>query len=196
MSYDIETLEAIFAKTRGTCRYCGKQLSFSNHGTQGRRGAWVVDHANPVSRGGTDYLRNLWPACIACNLEKGDRTAQSFLRSSEGRPASASDCLIATAAFGTPWAPEIESLRRFRDAVLMRSPLGVAAVSLYYAASPEPARWVTIHRGLAGMIRTPIRIVSRVIRNMTKDPDETFPEKTIALRTAQVGEGRGKGRSG
>ncbi len=72
----------------------------------------------------------------------------------------------------------------------------MAAVSLYYAASREPARWVAIHRGLAGMIRVPTRTVSRVIHKMIRDADETFPEKTITWRTAQEGEGGGKGRSG
>jgi len=185
MSYDNETLEAVFAKTTGSCRYCGKQLSFSNYGAQGRRGAWVVDHANPVSRGGTDYLRNLWPACITCNLEKSDRTAQSYLRSTESRPAATGDCLVATAAFGTPWAPEIESLRWFRDWVLVGRRVGMAAVSLYYAASPEPARWITNHRGLAVIIRAPLRVLSRVVRKMIGDSDATSPSKFIAPGTVR-----------
>lgn len=183
MSYDDETLKAVFAKTTGTCRYCGKQLSFSNYGAQGRRGAWVVDHANPVSRGGTDYLRNLWAACIACNLEKGDRTAQSYLRSSESRPTPTGDCLIATAAFGTPWAPEIEVLRRFRDHVLVGRRVGTAAVSLYYAASPEPARWITNHSGLAVIVCPPLRVLSRVVQQMIGDSDEKSPSKFIAPGT-------------
>src|SRR6266566_1613898 len=172
MSYDDETLEAVFEKTGGKCRYCGKQLSYSNYGLQGKRGAWVVDHANPVSRGGSDYLRNLWPACIDCNLEKGDRTAQSYVRSFEPRPSSTSDCLIATAAFGTPWAAEIDGLRRFRDTVLMPTRPGRAAVWLYYAASPEPAGWVARHHGLARMLRPIFGALSRVVRKMLGDSDE------------------------
>jgi hypothetical protein len=185
MSYDDETLEAVFAKTTGTCRYYGKRLSLSNYGAQGRRGAWVVDHANLVSRGGTDYMRNLWPACIACNLEKGDRTAQSYLRTSESRPTPTGDCLIATAAFGTPWAPEIESLRWFRDHVLVGRRVGTAAVWLYSATSPEPARWITNHSGLALIIRPPLRVLSRVVRKMIGDSDQTPPNKFIAPGTVR-----------
>src|SRR5436309_1341547 len=127
MAHDDETLEYVFAKTGGYCRYCKKQLSFSNYGQTGRRGAWVVDHANPVSRGGTDYLRNLWPACVDCNLDKSDRTAQGYSRSLEPRPES-SECFVATAVFGTPWVREIDSLRRLRDFVLLRTRVGRALV--------------------------------------------------------------------
>lgn len=163
MSFDDETLEAVFSKTSGTCRYCGKKLSFSNYGANGRRGAWVVDHANPVSRGGTDYLRNLWPACIECNLDKGDRTAQSYLRSTEPRHTATGDCFIATAAFGTPWAREIDWLRWWRDAVLLQSRPGRFAISLYYDTSPEPARWVAGHPSLAAIVRPVVRTISRTV---------------------------------
>jgi 5-methylcytosine-specific restriction endonuclease McrA len=41
-------------------------------------GAWEVDHIRPRSRGGTDYLRNLVPACIECNRSKGDLNSREF----------------------------------------------------------------------------------------------------------------------
>lgn len=47
-----------------------KKLSFVNYGCYGRRGAWQVGHSNPKSRGGSDYLRNLYPAHIECNQER------------------------------------------------------------------------------------------------------------------------------
>src|SRR5947209_9274613 len=78
--FDREDLEDIFGKTKGYCRYCGKQLAWSNYGRVGDRGAWEVDHSVPVSRGGTDYLRNLWPACVACNSEKGTLTGSEYSR--------------------------------------------------------------------------------------------------------------------
>lgn len=175
MSYDDETLETVFTKTGGKCRYCEKQLSFSNYGAQGRKGAWVVDHANPVSRGGTNYLRNLWPACISCNLEKADRTVQSYLRSLESQPTSTGDCFIATAAFGMPWALEIDSLRRFRDSVLLGRRAGRAAVSLYYATSPETARFVADNALLQRSFGPPCASFSRVVGKAFGAPNETSP---------------------
>lgn len=48
-------------------------------------------------------------------------------------------CFIATAAFGTALAVEIDILRNFRDEVLLVSPLGKSLVSLYYHVSPPMA---------------------------------------------------------
>ena len=80
MAYDDETLAYIFNKSAGRCRYCTKQLSWSNYGKLFGRGAWEVDHSVPRSRGGTDYLRNLFAACIECNRNKSARTGQTFRR--------------------------------------------------------------------------------------------------------------------
>jgi len=77
MVYDNETLNCIYEKTEGHCHICGKKLSFSNYHRLGRTGAWEVDHSVPVAKGGTDHLNNLFPACIACNREKGTVTSRT-----------------------------------------------------------------------------------------------------------------------
>lgn len=71
--YGDARLEEIFDHGRGRCACCGIQLSFSNYGRFGRRGAWEVDHRVPVSRGGSENLRNLQPMCISCNRAKLDQ---------------------------------------------------------------------------------------------------------------------------
>ena len=48
-------------------------------------------------------------------------------------------CFVATAAFGSYMAPDVWTLRRFRDEVLMTTPPGRAFVRLYYAISPPLA---------------------------------------------------------
>jgi hypothetical protein len=62
-------------------------------------------------------------------------------------------CFIATAAYGTPMAEEIQILRKFRDEYLLANPLGQALVRLYYRASPPIAEFITEHPSLKPMVR-------------------------------------------
>jgi len=51
-------------------------------------------------------------------------------------------CFIATAAYGTPTAEQIDVLREFRDVVLLESTLGSQFVTLYYQLSPPVADFI------------------------------------------------------
>ena len=65
-------------------------------------------------------------------------------------------CFIATAAYGTASAEEIDILRQFRDECLLSSRIGTAFVDLYYAASPPAARFIYEHEALRTAVRTTI----------------------------------------
>jgi len=63
-------------------------------------------------------------------------------------------CFIATAAYGTDTAEEINILRQFRDVVLLPSGLGAEFVSLYYEVSPPIAEVISQH----DFLRTAVRV--------------------------------------
>lgn len=52
------------------CAYCGK---YDKNITQ--------DHIIPISRGGSNTIENILPACWLCNCKKNDKTAEEFYES-------------------------------------------------------------------------------------------------------------------
>jgi len=62
-------------------------------------------------------------------------------------------CFIATAAYGTPMAEEIQILREFRDGYLLTNPVGKTLVELYYRLSPPIAEFITEHPSLKPIVR-------------------------------------------
>ena len=62
-------------------------------------------------------------------------------------------CFIATAAYGTATAQEIDILRKFRDEILLPSSLGGEFVSLYYKYSPPIANYISEHEVLRTIVR-------------------------------------------
>ena len=72
-------------------------------------------------------------------------------------------CFVATAAYGSILANDVEMLRRFRDSMLKRSVLGELAVETYYTFGPSVAGVIgesDLLRATARDILTPV--VNRV----------------------------------
>lgn len=62
-------------------------------------------------------------------------------------------CFIATAAYGTETAEEIDILRDFRDEVLMQNAAGKRFVDLYYRLSPPLADFISEHEVARTLVR-------------------------------------------
>lgn len=80
LSYPDEIVNQVYDKTNGYCEYCGKKIHFQNYGIPDATGSWEIDHLIPVSRGGSDGIQNLFPACTFCNRSKQDMTGSEFIR--------------------------------------------------------------------------------------------------------------------
>ena len=62
-------------------------------------------------------------------------------------------CFIATAAYGTDTAKEIDILREFRDEVLLSNSLGAEFVSFYYKTSPPIADFISQNEALRTAVK-------------------------------------------
>jgi len=62
-------------------------------------------------------------------------------------------CFIATAAYGTETAAELDILRDFRDQVLLKNTLGLGFVEAYYKLSPPIADFIAKNDFLRAIVR-------------------------------------------
>ena len=85
---------------------------------------------------------------------------KSFLKNASlSRPR----CFVATSAFMTPLAPEVQILRFYRDQYLMRSCLGQKFVQTYYRRSPVVADFLDRHPSLKPAVRAFLRLLIKCV---------------------------------
>jgi len=84
-------------------------------------------------------------------------------------PPSKAGCFIATAAYGSDTAKELDILREFRDTVLLPNSLGARLVSLYYKTSPPIADFISQNEVLRTMAR--VGLVDPIVKTLTWSHD-------------------------
>ena len=80
-------------------------------------------------------------------------TTLQFTTDTPSIPPPFGGCFIATAAYGTPTAEQIDVLREFRDIVLLESIAGSQFVALYYQLSPPVADFISENSFLRTLVR-------------------------------------------
>lgn len=78
-SHTFEELRAKFDALGNVCFYCGNG------------GPLAIDHDIPISRGGSDDIENILPACKTCNSRKSALTAKEFIAREARRRAGGGD---------------------------------------------------------------------------------------------------------
>jgi len=69
--HDKPLRKTIHARERGQCFYCLRRISSTVH---------CLDHVVPRSQSGSNSYRNLVSSCMECNVQKGEKPADDFLR--------------------------------------------------------------------------------------------------------------------
>jgi 5-methylcytosine-specific restriction endonuclease McrA len=67
-SYSDLDIKRIRKALHDTCRFCDAPLN----------GGGEIEHLTPLSRGGTNYPRNITLACLNCNREKTNKTLEEY----------------------------------------------------------------------------------------------------------------------
>ena len=86
--------------------------------------------------------------------------------SNESTKSSKGRCFIATAAYGTPCAPEINVLRKWRDEGLTTNKSGQLFVKFYYIISPPVAKFIS----KSALLKKGVRLILKpFINHLSKE---------------------------
>jgi len=88
-------------------------------------------------------------------------------------PPPTGGCFIATAAYGSPTAKQLDVLREFRNVVLLKSAIGAKLVNLYYRVSPPMANFISQHEVVRTLVRElmvdPVVWIVQATRNIWRN---------------------------
>ena len=92
-------------------------------------------------------------------------------------------CFIATAAYGSSLAPQVKTLRNFRDRYLLTNYYGKRFVEFYYRHSPPIARYISERETLKSIVRSLLTVVIYSIEYPVAAVFTLFFFVALAIRT-------------
>jgi hypothetical protein len=139
------------------CPRCGFDYYYVFRGGD-KNGGWTGHYTGVVKTSSGHRRRSPVEYCefLEQSIEAGEK------RLSEEKKGSG--CFIATAAYGTPLAVEVNVLRHFRDEYLNVCRLGRVFVSVYYRLSPPVAEVIRRSDILRAITRSALRPVIWLLR--------------------------------
>lgn len=108
------------------------------------------------------------------------------------RTAKSSGCYIATSVYGGYDAPQVRTLRRFRDRFLQQRPLGRLAVLVYYKLSPSLARSLGSRPLLSKLARIPLDRVAKGLNRLGFSDGPYKDASSIRTQASESGENSSK----
>jgi Beta-propeller repeat len=116
---------------------------------------WFVDQTVTITSrtsSGVTYSISIGPA-TSTDAGYNGLDAPDITVTITGNESGGSGCFIATAAYGSPLAPYVKVLSKFRDHFLLTNGIGRGLVHFYYTHSPPMANFIKKHDYLRAMVR-------------------------------------------
>ncbi|MFQ5754319.1 MAG: CFI-box-CTERM domain-containing protein [bacterium] len=85
--------------------------------------------------------------------ETFDKSSEGFSPRYRSSSARSGGCFIATTVYNSPYAPEVQTLRHFRDRLLLTSSTGKIFVAFYYRTSPMIAKLLSKSEVMKRMVQ-------------------------------------------
>jgi very-short-patch-repair endonuclease len=123
---------------------------------------------NNLARNGIEIHRYSNDEVLNYPQETAAKIYQTLKYKSEHPPkgiVAHNGCFIATAAFGTPMAQEINTLRQFRDSKMAPNLIGKHLITLYYNTSPPFARVIARSKNLRALVRMNLKPIIRLLES-------------------------------
>lgn len=122
----------------------------------------VCGKKKPVSQMAGKCVKCGKYVCTQCSRMKEDKV---YCEKCAGR------CFIATAAYGTAMATELNALREFRDRNLNPNILGRNLVRFYYRISPSLASVIASNENMRALVRFNLNPIVYTLRSRQRQED-------------------------